>query len=375
MNVPTISIGKHRGKVCFRWRQNGKPIYRRIKQPDDPKAVMQEQAALMAELMAGPKVKRKRLTLDQHLEDFAAVHKVGSRRDWSQQTVRRIRRILEVAKITTLEELTVAKVEIAIDCLRKLPRKPGKDGSDYPPLGDVSKNQHRQAIKQFARWLWLEDRTTKHLLLRLKLRKVRNQPNRRDRLMPEEVATLITHTASSPTVVEDYPGGLRAWLYRLASLTGYRRGELASLVPASFDLVRKTVTVQAAYTKNGQQAVQPLNSKLVEQLRPWLQDKAGPLFPGLAEKDTAKMIERDMAAAGIEQRTGEGKRVFHSLRNTFISSLLDSGLDLPAVQKLARHQDSRLTAGYARSLPGAAQSAVDALPCPALGGGAGTVGR
>jgi len=92
-------------------------------------------------------------------------------------------------------------------------------------------------------------------------------------------------------------------LYVLATWTGYRRRELASLTLRSFNLDNdpKTVTVRPSYSKRRQQDVIPLHPVVVEGFQAWLKAKEGlsptePLFvlrtPKRHFRKTAKMMKR-----------------------------------------------------------------------------------
>lgn len=88
---------------------------------------------------------------------------------------------------------------------------------------------------------------------------------------------------------------------------------------------------------------------LAEFLRSWLPtlDRDAPLFPGLKDKRTSKMMRRDLAAAGLPYVTARGEyRPFHSLRHTHISALWATGADPVTVRQLARHSDPNLTMQY-----------------------------
>src|SRR5205823_3287025 len=67
--------------------------------------------------------------------------------------------------------------------------------------------------------------------------------------------------------------------YRLAVATGLRYSEIKSLTPASFG--GTSVTVQAAYSKNGQTATLDLPPDVASDLTVWVQGKpkAKPVFP------------------------------------------------------------------------------------------------
>jgi hypothetical protein len=95
-------------------------------------------------------------------------------------------------------------------------------------------------------------------------------------------------------------------------------------------------------------AVLPLHHKLAIDFRHWIGDRTGPIFPGLAKKRTRKMIKLDQAEAEIPHKTARGDRCFHSLRNTFVSSLFDARAGVAQVKRLARHSDVSLMMKYAK---------------------------
>jgi integrase len=124
-----------------------------------------------------------------------------------------------------------------------------------------------------------------------------------------------------------------------------------------------------AYTKNGDPATLPLHASVLPLLRKKLAGLAPDelLSPGLAGKggkDAAKMIQPDMADAGIPRRTANGWRSLHSCRNTFITGLFDAGVDAATAQKLARHATAPLTLSYARLRPDSERLAVAKLALP-----------
>src|SRR5262249_37489304 len=147
--------------------------------------------------------------------------------------------------------------------------------------------------------------------------------------------------------------------YLCAMGTGFRAGELASLVPESFDLDAEppTATVAAAYTKNGKLAVQPLPPEVVEALRGYLAGRlaGGPVWPGSwADGDAAAMLRMAREAAGVpyvvEGPDGPLYADFHALRHSFIARLDRSGATLREAMQLARHSDPKLTmAVYGRA--------------------------
>src|SRR5262249_1148517 len=156
-----------------------------------------------------------------------------------------------------------------------------------------------------------------------------------------ENRTLKEHRISGPD---------RAMLYRVAVGTGFRAGELRSLTPESFDLVREpaTITVEATHSKRRRNDVQPIHNDLAARLRLWLADKPNDerVF-GNMPNETARMLRTDLRAARqawIKQAKGDAERErreksdfltyvnaagerfdFHAFRHTYISAIVNSG--------------------------------------------------
>ena len=65
---------------------------------------------------------------------------------------------------------------------------------------------------------------------------------------------------------------------------------------------------------------------------------------------TARMLDRDLQAAGIPKNTDEGKIDFHVFRTTFTTLVIESGANPKEAQELARHSTPDLTMNtYARA--------------------------
>jgi len=181
-------------------------------------------------------------------------------------------------------------------------------------------------------------------------------------LDPDELPRLID-TARLGEPFRGIIGPDRAVLYLLAVRTGLRASECASLTAKSFDLTGRTVTVQAAYSKRRRTDTLPLRSDLARLLVEWLPGRTGPLWPGTWLERSARMIRRDLEAAGIPYETGEGVFDFHGLRHQFISDLARSGVHPKVAQELARHSTIALTMDrYSHVLDQQKVDALESLP-------------
>jgi integrase len=238
--------------------------------------------------------------------------------------------------------------------------------------GPKTANQYLAAIKQFARWLVLDRRAPDNPIAHLAGANTRTDRRRNRRpLTAAELAALLRAAGESPETVRGLAGTDRAVLYAVASATGFRAGELASLTPAAFDLdaTPPAVTLAGEHAKNGRTAVQPLPPHLAADLRPYLAGRpaGAPVWPGTWHEKGADVIRVDLDAAGIPYAVDghDGRRYadFHSLRHTFISLLDRTGATLKEAMQLARHSDPKLTmAVYGRAHLHDLGAAVGRLP-------------
>jgi integrase len=187
-----------------------------------------------------------------------------------------------LARAERISDLTPAAVQQAVADLRlgrgvpepntdleKKPKRPKQ------PWSLTTCNHGLRAAKEFSRWLYRERRAREYVLEPLEAFNADEDPRheRRD-LSDNELAKLISITKG-----RDLRGGMkgedRAALYLVAAATGYRRKELKSLTPESFDLDAEppTIRVEASHTKAGREDVQPIPQDTAEYLRTWLEKK------------------------------------------------------------------------------------------------------
>ena len=165
----------------------------------------------------------------------------------------------------------------------------------------------------------------------------------------DELHTLI-RTAEKGPPFRSMTGPLRALCYRLAASTGLRFSELGSVIPSSFDWKATSVTVAAAYTKNGDPATLTIPDDLAADLRPYVATLApgSPVFP-LPKGRGADMLKSDLAAAEIPYKDEAGRVFdFHSLRCETATLADAAGVSPRTVQKLMRHCSLELTGRYTR---------------------------
>ncbi|HEX4952664.1 MAG TPA: tyrosine-type recombinase/integrase [Thermoanaerobaculia bacterium] len=135
---------------------------------------------------------------------------------------------------------------------------------------------------------------------------------------------------------------------------GLRRAELCGLDLADFDAASCTLTVRKG--KGRQDRTVYLSPEVCGFLRAWTRergDEVGPLFNPISGAGNVRLtrmrgetiwylLRRRQEHAGLEGLSP------HSLRRAYVTDLLDAGVDVFTVQRLAGHADAVTTARYDR---------------------------
>jgi integrase len=272
-------------------------------------------------------------------------------------------------------------------------------------MGIQAINNHLTAVKSLSRWLFRTERMRTNPLMQVaKLNAKTDRLHVRRALSDEELTRLISVASDGPAWIwregnskdgEEYcletltiTGPDRAMLYRLAAETGLRAGELASLTPASFDLVDldvATVKVQAAYSKHRRDDLVPLRADFAQAVAIFIEGRPRSVRLFNVPSRTADMLKADLlrarrawleeAKTPQERKTredssfasstdGSGHVVdFHALRHTFITRLARSGVTPAVAKSLARHSTITLTMDhYTHTLIGDERAALNMLP-------------
>jgi len=331
----------------------------------------------------------ERRPLAEHIADWEAhLTAKGVTAKQVGHVKKRVEAIVTKVGATRISELTPSAVQAAIGEFRE-------DKS-------LQTCQHYlRAVKQFSRWLERDGRVRNDALAHLTgFNAATDRRYERRALDAEELSWLVRTTEAAPKWRHSLSGADRAMLYRVAAGTGFRVGELASLTPVNFNLDADppAIALDAKCSKRRKADVQPIRSELAESLRLWLEGKpaSSPVWPGWWRDQAAEMIRADLRRAKArwiretqnrkERRTRLGSEFlgvedasgriadFHSLRVSYITLLVKSGVSVKVAQELARHSTPTLTLGiYTKlgvhdltgalgALPNLAQSAPEPGP-------------
>ncbi len=178
-----------------------------------------------------------------------------------------------------------------------------------------------------------------------------------------EITALMNACLNDPT-----PAGFRdAALIAILRGSGLRRGEVVNLDLSNFNPDTRAVQVQNG--KGGKDRTVYLPKGALPVVVNWLDirgDAAGPLLchvnkagrvvvRRLTSQAVLFLLQRRAVEAGVKSFSA------HDFRRTFVSDLLDAGVDIVTVSKLAGHADVSTTARYERRGEEVKKRAVDLL--------------
>ena len=275
--------------------------------------------------------------IEDHVGEYIAfLESKGNTAKYVDLTATRLRAVVAGCGVARLGDLDAAKVSSWLSDRRA------------ETMSAATSNYYLQAITGFARWLVKHGRMPANPLGPLSPMNTKTD-RRHDRgtLSTDEFDALIRATMPAKPF-RGLTGQDRTILYLVASYTGLRASELASLTPAGFrlDTPNPTVHVLATITKNRTAATLPVQADLAERLRAYLVGRRAdlPVWPGTWVERSAKMLRNDLERAGVAYQDDEGLyRDFHSLRHRFGSELAKANVPPKVAQTLMRHSTITLT--------------------------------
>ncbi len=187
-------------------------------------------------------------------------------------------------------------------------------------------------------------------------------------LGPGELQALFSRCARDAE--EGNPAGPRdAALLGVLYAGGLRREEASTLSVADVDVATGEVVVRAGEGNKDRNVYLAVGAKAA--MSDWLElrgEAPGPLWSrvrkgghlalpvtGMSDRSIGDLCHRRAAWSGLKPFTP------HDLRRTFISNLLDGGVDLVTVQRLAGHSSPATTGRYGRRGEAAKKKAATAI--------------
>ena len=252
---------------------------------------------------------------------------------------------VEAVRVT---DLTVAEVLRWVQARREANNHKGRK------FGANTAKNYIGAIKNFTKWCAVIERCEPSDLLSAlsKGSTVGEEVLKRRALSQPDLDKLLDTTRRSEEVLYGLTGRERHALYLTACTTGLRAKELADLKASDFDLeTGEAILNRPAKTKTRAADLLPIHHEAMRAIKPMLKTP-GSLWPNRGSRTSAwwlvaaRMLRRDLEAAGIPFEVDGERFDFHCFRGQFATDLDRAGVSLVRAQKLMRHSDSKLTAKH-----------------------------
>lgn len=312
--------------------------------------------------------------ISRHVSEFKrSVAAQGVKPEYLRSIVVRLGRCIDLADFARLSDIRRDSLAGLTEQLKAF-----SDPQTKRKITTTTINGYLAVLRQFTRWAVSQGKLEVDPLALSRGVKNVERAKRRD-ILPDELAHLVDTTRTQPTRA-GMTGQARACLYLMAGTTGLRRSELMStrIEWLKLDDQPASVTVPAKFTKTNKDAFLPLIPITVAELRSFLGDRStGQIFAGMKPQISQVFdLDREAARASwlsahpdkalakrdafLARKTGDGELVFHSLRHSFGSMLVKSGMPVKDVQALTRHATAAmLTEVYAHARISEAAAAVE----------------
>ena len=143
--------------------------------------------------------------------------------------------------------------------------------------------------------------------------------------------------------------------------TGLRANEIFSIKPSAVNIQQKTATIFD--TKNSYTRTIPLNDIALRIAQKYLSLNYYFLFSNRKIKQVSPIFSNAVIDTKLNHNISDNREkiVFHSLRHTFASWLVQSGIDIIIVGNLLGHRSLQVTMRYAHLAPEQGHNAVNVL--------------
>ncbi len=188
--------------------------------------------------------------------------------------------------------------------------------------------------------------------------KVKLKDNKRNRFLTKEEARILLDSLMKRSVdLHD--------MALLSLYAGLRAGEIFNLKWER--IIWNVDRISIADPKNGEGRMEPMHPIVKKMLLVrYEKEQTGYIFKsrnGDKIKDLSNTFQRTVDQLGFNDRITDPRQkvVFHTLRHTYASWLVMSGVDLYTTQKLMGHKSNQMTQRYAHLAPGYLEKAVNSL--------------
>lgn len=179
--------------------------------------------------------------------------------------------------------------------------------------------------------------------------------NKRIRYLTEQEASLLFSALYTKNIM---------WhdIALFALHTGMRASEIFAIRTSSINLAQKSIAIFES--KNSTTRIIPLNETALDIIQKYLPLKLTYFFSNNKIKEVSSIFRNTVCKTNLNKNIQDRRNqiVFHSLRHTFASWLVQRGVPILVVSQLLGHKSLQMTMRYAHLAPNQGQYAVDLLP-------------
>ena len=193
--------------------------------------------------------------------------------------------------------------------------------------------------KKVWKELYAKQFVDKNIFESFKKRRIQKFKEKNRALSSDEVAKLVAQASDNRDLL---------LLVLIAVYTGMRVSDCANLRWSQIDMKKKLIKVIPIKTKNStKQPIEiPIHDVLFNELKKRNQDNEYVSAKNMTEYANGKLSHKTKQ---LFIKSGIPTLSFHSLRHTFVSMSINSGLPLPTVQAIAGHSSTSMTEKYFHS--------------------------
>lgn len=143
--------------------------------------------------------------------------------------------------------------------------------------------------------------------------------------------------------------------------TGLRAGEIFALQQENINFAQHSLNI--VDTKNSQNRVIPINDTALGIVHKYASKNYTFLFSDIKTRDVSPVFRQCVELVKLNHNVKDRRNriVFHTLRHTFASWLVQRGVSLMVLSQLLGHKDLKMTMRYAHLAPDQGKLAVDLL--------------
>ena len=205
-------------------------------------------------------------------------------------------------------------------------------------LSKTAVNMYFRAVRSMFNWAYEQQLTQNNPFVNGRIKQFKIPENDPENYFTLEEIVLIRKAC------KEFDSELGRLVF-LALETGGRLSELLSLQKNDLDIKGARILFRGASTKSGRNRYVPLRPEAVDEISQWQVYSDSRLFRWVDFSKPSKLFTKILVKLNLKN-TSTGKRTFHTLRHTYASHLLMSGINIFLVSRWMGHSTVKVTENH-----------------------------